>query len=427
MKKQLALSIPAAAVLSVLASGAAQAVDIDFHGYARTGIGSNNKGGDQTCFGLNGAGSKYRLGNECETYGEFDFKSDLFKAPDGAKFTYELMFAYKATGNNDWEPVVEGNDRTISLRQNWIGVTGIGSGAFKEANFWMGKRYYQRNDVHITDFYYWNNSGNGAGIENINVGFGKLHAAIRRDSNDITNTISANTAPAATNNRGIAGTSADFRLSNIKANAGGELEFGVDLRKGDTKDGVSIKNGYILNAQHTQSAVWGGFNKLALQYGRDAGGSLGNFNFTSAGQQRWRVVEQIQIQPSNRFSLMGTAVYEDTKNDASPNHQKWMSLGARPIWHWGDYLASAVEVGVDRVKYTDGTTGNLSKLTIAPVMLRAGRGFFSRPELRLFATFAHWNQAANAAAGGNLVSGSGFTGSTTTAGRTIGAQLEAWW
>lgn len=42
------------------------------------------------------------------------------------------------------------------------------------STIWAGKRFYQRHDVHMIDFYYWDISGHGAGIENIDLGFGKL-------------------------------------------------------------------------------------------------------------------------------------------------------------------------------------------------------------------------------------------------------------
>lgn len=47
-----------------------QAMAVDFHGYARSGIGWTGSGGEQQCFQTTGAQSKYRLGNECETYAE---------------------------------------------------------------------------------------------------------------------------------------------------------------------------------------------------------------------------------------------------------------------------------------------------------------------------------------------------------------------
>ena len=38
------------------------------------------------------------------------------------------------------------------------------------AQIWAGKRFYQRKDIHILDFYYLNDSGTGAGVEGIPVG-----------------------------------------------------------------------------------------------------------------------------------------------------------------------------------------------------------------------------------------------------------------
>ena len=45
----------------------------EFHGYFRSGYGLNSEGGEQVAFQAPGAGAKYRLGNEAETYGEFIF------------------------------------------------------------------------------------------------------------------------------------------------------------------------------------------------------------------------------------------------------------------------------------------------------------------------------------------------------------------
>ncbi|MEX0634289.1 carbohydrate porin [Serratia ureilytica] len=50
------------------------------------------------------------------------------------------------------------------------------------STLWAGKRFYQRHDVHMIDFYYWDISGPGAGLENIDLGFGKLSAAVTRNS-----------------------------------------------------------------------------------------------------------------------------------------------------------------------------------------------------------------------------------------------------
>ena len=47
------------------------ASSFEFHGYFRSGYGVNSEGGQQVAFQAPGAGAKYRLGNEAETYGEF--------------------------------------------------------------------------------------------------------------------------------------------------------------------------------------------------------------------------------------------------------------------------------------------------------------------------------------------------------------------
>ena len=61
----------------------AQAMAVDFHGYARSGIGWTGSGGEQQCFQTTGAQSKYRLGNECETYAELKLGQDclLYTSP----------------------------------------------------------------------------------------------------------------------------------------------------------------------------------------------------------------------------------------------------------------------------------------------------------------------------------------------------------
>ena len=90
----------ALAIGAVLSSASAMAVD--FHGYARSGIGWTNDGGEQQCHKLAGAGSKYRLGNECETYAELKLGQDLYKENDRFSRsipTWLTPFLNKMTGN----------------------------------------------------------------------------------------------------------------------------------------------------------------------------------------------------------------------------------------------------------------------------------------------------------------------------------------
>lgn len=152
----------------------AQAMAVDFHGYARSGIGWTGSGGEQQCFQTTGAQSKYRLGNECETYAELKLGQEVWKEGDKS-FYFDTNVAYSVAQQNDWEATDpafrEANVQGKNLIE-WLPCSTI----------WAGKRFYQRHDVHMIDFYYWDISGHGAGLENIDVGFGKLSLAATRSS-----------------------------------------------------------------------------------------------------------------------------------------------------------------------------------------------------------------------------------------------------
>ena len=80
----------------------AQAMAVDFHGYARSGIGWTGSGGEQQCFQTTGAQSKYRLGNECETYAELKLGQEVWKEGDKS-FYFDTNVAYSVAQQNDWE------------------------------------------------------------------------------------------------------------------------------------------------------------------------------------------------------------------------------------------------------------------------------------------------------------------------------------
>ncbi|MGB8810627.1 MAG: carbohydrate porin, partial [Acinetobacter calcoaceticus] len=145
--------------LTLISSQASMALET--HGYLRTGIGSSDNGNTQECFQLTGTPSKYRLGNECEQYGEIFAKQKLITLSDQSKISINGMLqAYNPYGqsltfNND-----NGFTRLNQAYLEWENISFLNGG-----NIWAGRRYYNRNDSHMTDFYYWNQSGTGFGID----------------------------------------------------------------------------------------------------------------------------------------------------------------------------------------------------------------------------------------------------------------------
>lgn len=408
MKSKLMLKLLPAALFAAMTATSVQA--LDFHGYVRAGAGTTlgNGGGSMACFKLPGAESKYRLGNECETYGEMTFDQSLFSAKDGVKFDYHLRLATVNDfdkGQTGWQPY-DSKNSTIASAENYIDAKNLPF--LNGGTVWAGKRFYERNDVHISDFFYWNDSGYGAGVMDIPVGSVKLSYALMRS----------------TFTAGEATTRHDFRVGGINTPGGGNVTVGVQFNKADTSI-PNRHNGWALTGQHFQGNLLGGYNKIALQYGSGSASSLNLSdpdNGANSDRKTWRLTEQLQWQVSPEFSGMATAVWQKKKDEYT-----WFSMGVRPVWHFSDYFKLQGELGYDSVKpaAAGSSTANLTKFTIAPTIV-AGRGFWARPEMRVFLTHANWNSAAKNQMGG-VAGGTGGRFGANTSGNTAGFQVEAWW
>jgi maltoporin len=409
---------------SVVAATVHTASAFEFHGYFRAPLGGTSKSGDLTCFKLPEAGAKYRLGNECDLYAELELDHE-YKMPDGPTFKIYSMLGFSTTASGDFEELGDDDpENHIAVRQLWGDAAGVlGQGWLRDARLWAGKRYYLRHDVHMNDFYYWNNSGPGAGIENVDVGLGRLHYAIRRDEKRLEGPD--------TGGRGggrVGQWSHDLRLTAMRVNPNGELQVALDVRDTTESGPNSFKDGVGATVQHIQNKFFGGFHKLALQYGRDGATGAMNFgtdgtntNFTRSRFELWRVVDQVvwQLGPSLSGQLVG--LYERRESGGPGGDLQWFSAGIRPIWHFTDYLNIALEYGYDHIDPNKGRSRHLHKITLAP-QVSAGRSYFSRPVLRLFVTQAFWDDDARAA---GITDGTPFAGDTS--GTTYGFEVETWW
>ena len=91
----------------------------------------------------------------------------------------------------------------------------------------------------------------------------------------------------------------------------------------------------------------------------------------------------------------------------------------RPIYHFNNFFSIQFEAGFDHTDADGGDSGELLKLTLAP-QITPGRGFFSRPSIRTFVTYAHWSGSFE----GQIAP---RTYGTDTNGFSAGVQAEAWW
>src|SRR5262245_5935911 len=152
----------------------------EFHGYFRSGYGVNSKGGQQVAFQAPGAGAKYRLGNEAETYGEFVLVNNWLnpeRTSDKAWFRTQVMLEANTTNSASYANfnATTGNDQ-FRLREAFVRGGNL-FGSQPDAKFWAGERYYRRQHVEINDFYPLDMSGYGGGVEDLHVGVGKMALA----------------------------------------------------------------------------------------------------------------------------------------------------------------------------------------------------------------------------------------------------------
>lgn len=386
---------------------------IIFHGYLRSGFGSNGRGGGQEVFQAPGAPAKYRLGNEADTYGEIIFDKDWSSKKCTPQFRGEVMLVFQTLQNQLWDG---DNDRFMV---NEAVVEARNFDWFPEWVFWAGQRYYDRHDVHINDYFFLDMSGYGGGVKEIDLDFCTLDIAYLGGSN-----------PDLITPRGeLTDHHLDIRFQDIPVPLGKAivwLDFSTEPA-GDFRDGPDYDSSHGMGAGliHVSNPILGGFNKAAILYGEGPSAGFSTsvadpLNAQNATKQL-TFVETLTIQPNDCFTMQMAFVSRVVENALVPDSQVvWTSAGMRPMLHLTEHWALAFEYGVDHVdNKTLGVEGAVQKFTIAP-MLRAGNQFFSRPSLRMFCTYAMWPDQFRGLVGGDAYQ-------LETEGFSMGCQLESWW
>ena len=398
-----------------------QAKGFEFHGYLRSGDGLNSQGGQQVAFQAPGAPAKYRLGNETDTYGEFVFVNNWVNASDAADHAW---FHTEILISADTNQSAQGDTGdTFNLREAFV----RGGNLIKthpDWKLWAGERYYRRWNVDEIDWYMQDMSGYGGGIEDVHVAgpvkfaFAYLVGAVHGDQLDdgvfLKNTFDLDWYGLPLLHGNLGGR---FYYSNAK---GGQLQNSSSRAPG--------ARGYGVEVGHNLKHLLGGNDRSVIQY---ATGEAANFSTTAITPQPWirhatglRLVNQFLIEPGDpheRFSIFATTAYQRYKSlNAADAVDSWVSFGGRPAWYFTNHFNFVLETGADHViESSGGYSGWLRKVTLAP-QLSSGRGYYSRPALRLFVSYASWTKGFKGLIGGP-------TYDNLTQGITAGLQFENWW
>jgi maltoporin len=381
---------PAAAAALLACTGAAHAVE--WTGYLRAGPGLSTADTSRACYGLGGGskGMTYRLGNECDFYGEFQLSQGFKK--DGIDYRVTLM-------TNHYTGATDTNGAGLGIEQMWAEASGFDIAP--QATFWIGKERGRRGDVHIVDTQFVEMAGVGAGMKNQPLGAGKFGVAFYKTDG----------GAAKPGNR------VNAEYMGLPVNEGGKLNFFATYTNGDFAGG---KSGVGLTLRHDQDKLFGTSlsNTLFLQFAQGSAGLNANFGDLAAGSkaQSWRVVESFNGQSG---PLGGQVmVLLANEKDATGRATASASVGGRASYALTRNFKMVLDMGYSQFKPEGGSVARLLKTTIAPT-LSVGPDFWSRPEFRLYMTTAQWNDAA-----GNVTGQAALAGKTS--GTSYGAQVE-WW
>lgn len=457
----------------------------EYHGYARSGTAVNGTGhragNDGQFFQAPGANTKYRLGNEAgNTYVENTLQKN-WKNEDGSYFKWVMLGAVGSSERGNFERGTHReNEGHFVLRQSYAE-----GGNFKWApgvSYWAGQKYYGRDDVYISDFYFRDLSGFGGGISGISLGSSKLAVALITSSDYGYNASNIRSRTLLRDDDAILGEAVqynlDIRLSEISM-PGGKLEIELcpiyvnggdvvdysgnagadDLAYTDPNDNLTYQSADLSNdvTQEIKSHFGGhidlvygldsffgmkGYAKIVLQYahgmsgfGAGSGGlsaiTTGTLADDASDPTKQNVMRGLVFglaELSENTSLMPLFVYQRSDNGAKDAQiNTWYSTGFRLKQMINENFALQLEYGFDYTDRKDDANSNndlkggLHKITFAPT-IQPVSGFWAKPEIRAYATYAKWSSDFK----GQVGSDSDRSDEKTSAMR-FGLQAEAWW
>ena len=438
-----------------LALGSVTASAVDFHGYFRAGMQANTEGGAVYCLGNGNKGHRVgRLGDECDTYAELALSQEVYNKAN-SKFTVNTLVAYGSTEDfvdmqgNSWQGVGGSgpwDGQRLSIRELYAKYdTADGY------SIWAGKRYYQRKDIHILDLYYLNNSGYGAGIENIDVGMGNVAFAVTKWS--------MNEGESIENWRNVYKLDARWNaipvgFGTVDASVIYALPFISDTQKeakvGSDKGLQNANSGVLVTLEHNSTIntdAMSVMNKFVLQYGTngfayiaDFGNHAGDNYSPDTDVESVRLIDWGTLDAGN-FGLGYSFIWShknsgDNHGDKggnaawTTNRSGWdYSIVLRPEYKWTEYTRTTLELGYSKTK-TDGwqcdpakfEDPDATKVTLAQ-QFTPGKGFWSRPAIRFYVSYMSGDLFANRW-------NPGYASKNVDEDEeqiTVGTQVEAWW
>ncbi|MDW7691826.1 carbohydrate porin [Flammeovirgaceae bacterium SG7u.111] len=305
----------------------------------------------------------------------------------------------------------------------------------KGLNMWIGARLYRGPDLHMADYWYFNDhSGQGFGIE---------YKKNRFHMNFVSETdTSSNVPPYFYVNIKTGTPSLELRERvvmtyerDITPNKDNLItllgEFHRLSDPGQTNIGDTLvidypaDFGWVLGARHQRTLngfLPGSFNHFSVRYGKrianggDGGNSqtfltFGAPDFDTDDFERaysWHIVEQVLLNLTKKFSLNAYGIYNQSRGAAPTkgesetyfgrkvfNYKEDLTFGVKGVNYISDYFHWQTELHYSQRKDGEQDWYRMWKLSLVPtVAVRGERSVWSRPHLRFIYSLARYNDLA---------------------------------
>ena len=419
--------------------------------YVRAGFSFNGNGGagDFSFVIPDNIGGRFRLGNENDFYMEPTFIQNhiLGDGPDVADVSFRMTpnfydnvsrFSFLTTGTSPSGG--NGNGFNIGMRETFVEMKNV----FKEApeiTFWGGERFYDRYNIDPDDLFWLDSSGWGV---TVNKSF--------TDSlgNKFIGTLS--TGDSYGGGGGFIweydwGNKSYFRLFALASK--GNLNFGgttdPSFIQGNTVNAFEAGVARARLGLHhtgvtqTNASAVAVTSPLATFTGQ-LSPQDDTTDYRAGYELVWNVTKCFAFDFWGYWdnSNIGFGTIRTTSSGAlvkGGGSRNLIGIGLRPVLWISDNFAIQGQAGYNYIDNNRGASngqnslgreGSMGIFTIAPTIKPSG-GYFTRPEIRVFATYAIWSHSLDhGAVIGGGASGAPPYNQNQTQGWLFGSQMEIW-
>lgn len=385
-------------------------IGFSYNGYYRSGWGTASHGSPKSW----AIGSLGRLGNEYSGWFDLQLKQRVYN--EGNKRVDAIVMLDGNVGqqySSGWFGDNSGNENYMQFSDLYVTTQGFLPFA-PEADFWVGKHGAPKIEIQMLD---WKtqrtDAAAGVGLENWQVGIGKIDVAlVREDLDDYDRALE--------NKQQINTNTIDLRYKDIPLWDKASLMLSgryVAANENSSEKYNQDNNGYyqwkdtwMVGTTLTQKFDKGGFNEFSLllannsiasSFSRYAGSSpYTNINGKYYGDHTngtaLRLASQGEAYIGEHFIVANAIVYSfgnDVYSYETGAHTDFESIRAvvRPAYIWDQYNQTGVELGyfTQQNKDVTGTKYNESgyKTTLFHTFKVNTSMLTSRPEIRFYATY----------------------------------------